>query len=130
MRHLAAVELEIAFAREQQRVIDGLGPVHEFGRARGEFGDPYDGALARADVVVAGDEPFALRGVGGFRIVGRHPIGRPDFAAGDVRSSQPAGGREAFVGFDDRLAVGVVPGDDAPYFQSHGCPPLVSLGIG
>ncbi len=82
MRHLAAVELEIACARQQQRVIDGLGPVHEFGRAGGEFGDPDDGALARADVVVAGDEPLALGGVGGLRIVGRHPIGRPDFAAG------------------------------------------------
>jgi hypothetical protein len=31
MRHLAAVELEIAFARQQQGVIDRLGPMHELG---------------------------------------------------------------------------------------------------
>src|ERR1700730_16769283 len=60
MRHLAAVELEIALARQQQGIIDGLGAVHEFGRAGREFGDPDDGTLAGADVIVAGDEPLAL----------------------------------------------------------------------
>src|SRR5439155_7012304 len=93
----------------------------------GEFGDPDDRTLARADIVVARDKAFALCGLGGFRIVSRHLIGRPDFAAGDVRAAQPADRREALVGPDDRLAVVVVPGDDAPYLQSHGYPPLLNF---
>ena len=59
VRHLAAVELEVALARQQQGVIDGLGTVHEFGCAGGEFGDPDHRPLPCPDIVVAGDE--ALR---------------------------------------------------------------------
>jgi hypothetical protein len=39
------------------------------------FGDPVDGALAAPDIIVTGDEPFALRGVARLRIVDRHSIG-------------------------------------------------------
>ena len=97
VRHLAAVELEVALARQQQGVIDGLGTVHEFGRAGGEFGDPNNRALPRADIIVAGDEPFALSGLARLRVVGRHPIRRPDLTAGDVRPAHPAGSRSSVM---------------------------------
>jgi hypothetical protein len=127
VQDLAAVELEVAFARQQQRIIDGLGAVHEFGRARGEFGDANYRALASADVVVAFDEAGALRRVALLRIVDRHLVGRPDLAAGDMRPPKPADGLQPLVGLDDRLAGRVVPGDDPPYFQCHGIPPVLHL---
>src|SRR6516164_3673672 len=127
MRHLAAVELEVALARQQQRVVDGLGAVHEFGRAGGEFDDPNNRALPRADIIVAGDEPFALGSLARLGIVGRHPVGRPDFAPGDLRAAQPADRREPLVSLDHRIAVRVVPGDDTPYFESHVRPPLMTF---
>ena len=65
----------------QDRVVHGLGAVHELGCARRELGDPDDGALARADVIVALDETLALRGLGRVGIVHRHPVGGPDLAA-------------------------------------------------
>jgi hypothetical protein len=92
--------------------------------APGEFGDADHGSLAGAHVIVPGDEPFALRRFAFIRIVDRHPICRPDFAAGDVRAPEPADRGEAFVGLDHGLAVCVMPGDDAPYFQSHGFLPF------
>ena len=69
MRHLAAVEFEVALARQQQGIIDRLGPVHEFWRAGCEFGDADDRALPGADIVVAGDEPLPLSSIGSVRCV-------------------------------------------------------------
>ena len=81
--------------------------------------DPDARALAIADVIVVGDEPFALGRFARFRIVDRHRVGRPDLATGDVRAPQAADGRHTLIGLDDGFAVRVVPGDDAPYFKSH-----------
>jgi hypothetical protein len=64
VQDLAAVELEVAFTGKQQRIIDCLGAVHEFGRAGREFGDADHRALPRADVIVALDETCALRRLG------------------------------------------------------------------
>src|SRR5215472_231981 len=127
MRNLAAVELEVAFAGQQQSVIDRLSAVHEFRRAGRELGNADDCALPGADIVIAGDEPSALSGIGSVGIVGRHAIRRPDLTSGDVRAAEPADGGEPFVGLDDGFAVRVVPGDDAPHFHSHDCPSVDDL---
>src|SRR6516164_3555984 len=99
--------------------------MHESGCAGGELGDPDDGTLPGADIVVTGNETLALGGIAGLRIVGRHPVGRPDLASGDLRAAQSADSREPLVGLDHGLAACVVPGDDAPYFDSHVYPPLM-----
>src|SRR6516165_9101273 len=124
---LTAVELEVALARQQQGVVDRLGPVHEFWRAGCEFGDADDRALPGADIVVAGDESLPLSSIGSVGIVRGHPLCRPALAPGDVRSPQPADGGEPLVGLDHGFAVRVVPSDDAPHFHSHVCPPSMIL---
>ena len=90
---LAVVEFEVAFALEQDRVVERLGAVHEFRRARREFGDADDRALARADIIVAHDKALALRlGGGAFRIVDRHLVGGPDLDARDAGPGRRGGG--------------------------------------
>ena len=115
MHGLAIVELEVAFARQQDRVIDGFGAVHEFGRAGCELGDANDRALARTDIIVAHDKALPLRRRSCFGIVDRHLVGRPDLAARDVGAGRGADPLHALVARDDCLAVGIVPGDDAAY---------------
>src|SRR5260370_7273512 len=97
--------------------------MHEFGRARREFGYANDRALAGADVIVALDETRALRRIGLFRIVDRHLVGRPDLAPGDMRAPEPADRLELLVCLDDGFAVRVMPGADPPHCKAHAFPP-------
>lgn len=53
---LPVVELEIAFALQQDRVVQRLGAVHERGAPRRELDDAAHIALPRADVIVAHDK--------------------------------------------------------------------------
>src|SRR5205814_7120299 len=129
VNQLAVVELEIAFTRQQDRIIDGFGAVHEFGRARREFGDPDDTPLAGADVIVAYDETFLLCRSGRLGIVDRHLVGRPYLAARDVGAGRGADPIHALVARDDRLAIGIVPRNDPPYLKCHYFPPTLSLVI-
>src|SRR5271166_6915755 len=98
--------------------------MHEFRRAGREFGYADYSPSAGADVIVALDETCPLRRLGLLRcIVDRHLVRRPDLAAGNVRAPETGNGGQTFVGFDDGLAVRLLPGDDPPYFQRHGFPP-------
>src|SRR6516165_5979261 len=85
-RHRAAVvKFEVAFALEADRVVEGLGAVHELLPARCELDHPTHAALARADVIVADDKALALQLGGRIRVVDRHLVGRPDVDARDAR---------------------------------------------
>jgi len=44
-----------------------------------------------------------------------------------MRPPQSADRLQPLIGLDDRFAACVVPGDDPPYFQRHGFPPLGCL---
>ncbi len=73
---LAVVELEIAFALQQDRVVQRLGAVHERGAARRELDDAAHITLPRADIIVAHHKALALRlGGGAFGILDRHLVG-------------------------------------------------------
>ena len=90
-RHRAAVvEFEVAFALEADRVVEGLGAVHELRPARCELDHPTHAALARADVIVTDDKALALQLGGRIRVVDRHLVGRPDVDARDARPPRPA----------------------------------------
>jgi hypothetical protein len=117
---LAVVELEVAFTRQEDRVIDRLGAVHKARRAGCEGGDADHCALAAADIVVTLDETGALRVARRpFGIVDRHRIGRPNLDPRDARPRRAFGGVKGLVGGDDRATPGVMPGDDAAHIQSH-----------
>src|SRR6516162_10117309 len=80
----AVVEFEVTFALEADRVVEGLGAVHELRPARCELDHPTHAALARADVIVADDKTLALQLGGRIRVVDRHLVGRPDVDARDA----------------------------------------------
>src|SRR5712692_2997839 len=80
--NLVAVELKIALARKQDRIVERFGPVHEFRSTRnrgGELGGSDRGALSGADIIVASEKPFALCSVALCRIVDWHVVGCPNF---------------------------------------------------
>src|SRR5262249_46649920 len=127
-RHRAAVvEFEVAFALEADRVVEGLGAVHELRPARCELDHPAHAALARADVIVADAKPLALQLGGRIRVVDRHLVGRPDVDARDAGPARRAGAGNLLVGRDDGPALRIMSGDDAAYFEYHGFPPLCNL---
>src|SRR5262249_8482930 len=102
-----------------------------FRRTRRELGDPDHRALAVADIVVALDETGAL-GIrrGAFRVVDRHRIGRPDFAARNVGPRRRADPGHDLVSGDDSVTDRVMAGDDAAYLQCHVVLPVPSLATG
>src|SRR6185312_6845009 len=124
MHRLAVIELKIAFAREDDRVIERLGGVHEFGSTGQELGDADPRALAIAAIVVALDEALALRRLGLGRIVDRHRIARPDLAAGQIGPAA-LDGVERLVARDDGLAVFVMTGDHPAHRECHALLPFV-----
>ena len=83
---------------------------------------PTHAALARADVIVADDKTLALQLGGRIRVVDRHLVGRPDIDARDAGPPHRAGAGKALVGRDDGLALRIMSGDDAAYFECHGFP--------
>src|SRR5687767_7591592 len=76
--------------------------------------------LPRADIIVAHDKALALRlGGGTFGIVDWHLVSRPDLTTRDAGPARRYGAGQLFVSGDDRLAVGIVPGDDTAYAECH-----------
>src|SRR5215813_3460126 len=57
------------------------------------------------------------------RVVDRHLIGRPDVDARDAGPPRRAGAGKTLVDRDDGLALRIMSGDDAAYFECHGFPP-------
>src|SRR5262249_16506759 len=116
----AVVEFEVTFALEADRVVEGLGAVHELRPARCELDHPTHAALARADVIVADDKALALQLGGRIRVVDRHLGGRPHVDARDAGPPHRASAGKALVGRDDGLALRIMSGNDAAYFEWHG----------
>src|SRR5262249_24971883 len=123
-RHRATVvEFEVTFALEADRVVEGLGAVHELRPARCELDHPTHAALARTDVIVADDKALALQLGGRIRVVDRHLGGRRAVEAREAGPPRRAGAGKALVGRDDGPALRIMSGDDAAYFECHGFPP-------
>jgi hypothetical protein len=80
---------------EADRVVEGLGAVHELRPAGCELDHPAHAALARADVIVADDKALALPLGGRIRVVDLHLVSRPDVDARDASSPGRAGAGEA-----------------------------------
>src|SRR5437660_9275477 len=101
-------KFEVTFALEADRVVEGLGAVHELRPARCELDHPTHAAVARADVIVADDKAFALQLGGRIRVVEGHLVDRPDVDARDAGPPRRAGAGKALVGRDDGLALRIM----------------------
>jgi hypothetical protein len=73
---------------------------------------------------VADDKALALQLSGRIRVVDRHLVGRPNIDARDAGPARRAGAGNALVGRDHGLALRIMSGDDAAYFECHRFPPL------